>query len=68
VGGRHRKKRLVEPEAVFEQMKFNMAYKRFRHKLFEKVQMDFAIFAMSFNLKKLYKNLSKEALAALSGK
>jgi hypothetical protein len=45
-----------------------MAYKRFRHKLFEKVQMDFGIFAMSLNLKKLCKNLSKEAFAALFGK
>jgi transposase len=35
--GRHRKKRPFEPEAVFGQMKFNMGYKRFRHKRFEKV-------------------------------
>jgi transposase len=64
----HRKKRPIEPEAVFGQMKFNMAYKRFRHKGFEKVQMDFGVFAMAFNLKKLCKNLSKEAFAALFGK
>jgi hypothetical protein len=64
----HRKKRPIEPEAVFGQMKFNMAYKRFRHKGFEKVQMDFGVFAMAFNLKKLCKNLSKGAFAALFSK
>lgn len=56
-GIRHRKKRPIEPEAVFGQMKFDMAYKRFRHRRFGKVQMDFAIFAMAFNVKKLYRNL-----------
>jgi hypothetical protein len=45
-----------------------MACKRFRHKGFEKVQMDFGVFAVAFNLKKLCKNLSKEAFAALFGK
>lgn len=58
-GIKHRKKRPVEPEAVFGQMKFNMGYKRFRHKGFDKVQMDFALFAMAFDLKKLCKNLLK---------
>jgi hypothetical protein len=63
----HRKKRPIEPEAVFGQMKFNMGYKRFRHRFLEKVQMDFGVFAMAFNLKKLCKNLSKEAFVALWG-
>jgi hypothetical protein len=49
-------------------MKFNMGYKRFRHRLFEKVQMDFGVFAVAFNLKKLCKNLSQEAFVALWGK
>jgi transposase len=61
----HRKKRPIEPEAVFGQMKFNMAYKRFRHRLFENVQMDFGLFAMAFNLKKLCANLAKKALSTL---
>lgn len=61
----HRKKRPIEPEAVFGQMKFNMAYKRFRHRKFEKVQMDFGIFVMAFNLKKLCANLAKKAFSAL---
>jgi hypothetical protein len=64
----HRKKRPVEPEAVFEQMKFNRGNKRFRHKGFEKILMDFSVFAMAFHLKKLCENLSKETLAALFGK
>ena len=28
---RHRGRRCIEPEAVFGQMKYNMAYRRFRH-------------------------------------
>ena len=49
----HRGKRCVEPEAVFGQMKHNMQYKRFRHFHLEKVSMDFAFFAIAFNIKKL---------------
>lgn len=54
----HRSKRPIEPEAVFGQMKFNKQYKRFRHKGFSKVQMDFGIFAMAFNIQKLWKRLA----------
>ena len=52
-GLKHRSKRPVEPEAVFGQMKFDMGYKRFRHFGMDKIYMDFGIFAMSANLKKL---------------
>ena len=31
-GIKHRGRRCIEPEAVFGQMKYNMAYRRFRHK------------------------------------
>lgn len=55
----HRSNRPVEPEAVFGQMKFNKAYKRLRHKGFEKVNMDFGIFAMAFNLQKMWKKWMK---------
>lgn len=58
-GIKHRKRRAIEPEAVFGQMKFDMGYKRFRHKGFAKVQMDFGLFAMAFNLKKLCAKLAK---------
>ena len=51
-GLEHRSKRPIEPEAVFGQMKFNMAYRRFRHFGKDKVTMDFAFFAIAFNIKK----------------
>ena len=51
-GIRHRGRRCIEPEAVFGQMKFNMAYRRFRHFGRDKVTMDFAFFAIAFNIKK----------------
>ena len=52
-GLEHRSKRPVEPEAFFGQMKFDMGYKRFRHFGKEKVYMDFGVYAISANLKKL---------------
>jgi len=51
-GARLYKKRSTEPESVFGQMKANMGYKRFRHFSKEKITMDFAIFAIAFNLGK----------------
>lgn len=59
-GREHRSKRPVEPEAVFGQMKFNKQYKRFRHVGMEKVQMDFAIFVMAFNLQKLIRRCASK--------
>ena len=52
-GLRHRGRRCIEPEAVFGQMKYDMAYRRFRHTGKDKVTMDFAFFAMAFNIKKM---------------
>lgn len=49
----HRSKRPIEPEAVFGQIKYNMQYKRFRHFGKDKVTMDFAFFAIAFNIKKM---------------
>ncbi len=46
-GLKHRGRRCIEPEAVFGQMKFNMAYRRFRHFGKDKVSMDFAFFAIA---------------------
>src|SRR5574344_2077535 len=54
-GLKHRGRRCIEPEAVFGQMKYNMAYRRFRHTGKDKVTMDFAFFAMAFNIKKMCK-------------
>ena len=53
-GLRHRKRRPIEPEAVFGQTKANKQYHRFRHFKLDKVKMDFAIFAIAFNIGKLY--------------
>lgn len=61
-GIKHRKRRNVEPEAVFGQMKSNMGYKRFRHFGLDKVFMDLAFFAIGFNIKKLHKILLKEGV------
>lgn len=60
-GLKHRGRRCVEPEAVFGQMKFNMAYRRFRHFGKDKVTMDFAFFAIAFNIKKMFSKIAKQA-------
>ena len=60
-GVRHRGRRCVEPEAVFGQMKYNMRYERFRHFGMDKVKMDFAFFAIAFNLKKMCSKIAKQA-------
>jgi Transposase DDE domain len=51
----HRSRRPIEPEAVFGQTKANKHYNRFRHFDKDKVMMDFAIFAIAFNIGKLYR-------------
>ena len=58
-GVRHRGRRCVEPEAVFGQMKSDMAYRRFRHFGKDKVTMDFAFFAIAFNIKKMCSRTAK---------
>lgn len=59
-GLKHRGRRCVEPEAVFGQMKFDMAYRRFRHFGKDKVTMDFAFFAIAFNIKKMCSKIAKQ--------
>ena len=54
----HRSKRPIEPEAVFGQMKQNKMYKRFRHFGKDKVLMDMTIFAIAFNIAKLFNQQS----------
>ena len=54
----HRSRRSIEPESVFGQSKSNKGYNRFRHfdeDKPEKVMMDFAIFAIAFNVLKLHR-------------
>jgi transposase len=60
-GVKRRGQRCIEPEAVFGQTKYNMAYGRFRHVGKEKVSMDFTFFAMAFNIKKMCAKIAKEA-------
>jgi transposase len=60
----HRSKRPIEPEAVFGQIKTDKQYKRFRHRGFSKIQMDFGILAMAFNLQKLFKKAGMEQIKA----
>uniref|UniRef100_UPI0022E20EFE transposase n=1 Tax=Parabacteroides merdae TaxID=46503 RepID=UPI0022E20EFE len=61
-GLKHRGQRCIEPEAVFGQMKNNMNYKRFRHFGKDKVFMDFAFFAIAFNIKKICAKMAKEGM------
>lgn len=61
VGIKLRGNRCIEPEAVFGQMKYDMGYKRFRHFGLDKVKMDFAFFAIAFNLKKMCSKMAKTA-------
>ena len=41
--------------------KNNMAYRRFRHFGKDKVSMDFAFFAIAFNIKKMCKTIAKQS-------
>ena len=58
-GIKERGRRCIEPEAVFGQMKSNMAYRRFRHMGKDKVLMDFTFFDIAFNIKKLCSMMRK---------
>ena len=66
-GIKHRGRRCIEPEAVFGQMKYNMAYRRFRHVGIDKVTMDFAFFAIAFNIKKMCAKLRKAGKGLFAG-
>ena len=63
----HRSRRPTEPEAVFGQIKFNKQYRRFRHRGLDKVKMDFALLAMSFNIQKLWRNPTSKTTNAPTG-
>jgi hypothetical protein len=59
-----RSKRPIEPEAVFGQMKYNKSYYRFRHVGKDKIKMDFAVFAIAFNILKLHRKMTKKRKTA----
>ena len=65
-GLKHRGQRCIEPEAVFGQMKNNMNYKRFRHFGKDKAFMDFAFFAIAFNIKKMCAKMEKGCVGWLT--
>ena len=46
-------------------MKYDMNYKRFRHFGMDKVKMDFAFFAIAFNIKKMCSKSTKKAMESL---
>lgn len=55
------KRRSLEPEPVFGQLKHNHGYTRFRHFGKAKVNMDLGFMFMALNILKLYRNLRKSA-------
>ena len=65
----HRSQRPIEPESVFGQTKSNKHYNRYRHFKKDKVLMDFAIFAIAFNIGKLHlKGLDNKGIWTILGK
>lgn len=55
------KRRSLEPEPVFGQLKHNHGYTRFRHFSKPKVKMDLGFEFMALNLLKLYRNMKKSS-------
>jgi transposase len=55
------RRRSLEPEPVFGNLKSNHGYNRFRHFGKAKVRMDLGLMFMALNLRKLYKNTTKVA-------
>lgn len=55
------KRRAMEPEPVFGQLKHNHGYTRFRHFGKAKVEMDLGFVFMALNILKLYRNTQKSA-------
>ena len=53
------KRRSLEPEPVFAQLKYNHGYSRLRHFGRAKVRMDLGFVFMALNILKLYKNTKK---------
>lgn len=55
------RRRSLEPEPVFGQLKHNHGYTRFRHFGKSKVRMDLGFEFMALNILKLYRNMKKSA-------
>ncbi|WP_370627295.1 transposase, partial [Pontibacter sp. HSC-14F20] len=52
-GVRHRRRRAIEPEAVFGQVKSNNRFTRFRLRTLAKAEVDFGLAALAHNLRKI---------------
>lgn len=63
----HRSRRSIEPEAVFRPTKANKQYKRFRHIGKDLITMDFTIFAIAFNIGKMFNRDQKAKKTANTG-
>ena len=61
-GVRLRKKRNVEVETVFGQIKRNMGYSKFRLRGLEKVNIDLGLLAISHNIKKMFNQVQVETV------
>ncbi|WP_300848387.1 transposase, partial [uncultured Duncaniella sp.] len=55
------RRRSLEPEPVFGQLKHNHGYTRFRHFGKSKVKMDLGFELMALNILKLHRNMKKSA-------
>ena len=55
IGKYHQKKRSIEPEAVFGQLKWNKGFRRFRLTGLSGVSNEFGLLALAHNLKKYAK-------------
>lgn len=64
-GFRHRSKRPVEVEAVFGQLKKNRMFNRFRMRGIKKVEREFGLLAITYNLVKMMKNRAKSCFLCL---
>lgn len=62
----HRKKRAVEPEAVFGQIKYDHCFKRFRLKSTAKVSTEFGLVALAHNLRKYIARQARSAANELA--
>ena len=55
------RRRQIEPEPVFGQIKHNHGFTRFRHFRKAQVEMDLGFLLMAHNIRKLYRNSHKTA-------
>lgn len=58
----HRSNRPIEPETVFENIKFNHGFRRFRLKSTRKVKVEFGFVALAHNFRKYSAILSERMM------